>query len=82
MLQFNPSGTLLSLIKRDMFPVDTDLNSNRWVFFQVFDPYLIVLGTMNFLRRLTFERPQKGPACETVPTDIIMPVYYFGDTPL
>lgn len=37
---------------------------------------------MNFLRRLTFERPRKGPACETVLTDIIMPVYYFDDTPL
>jgi hypothetical protein len=37
---------------------------------------------MNFLRWLTFERPQKGPACETVPTDMIMPVYYFDDTPL
>lgn len=53
----NPSGALLSFLRRDI--VDTDLNYNRWVFIQVFDPHLTVLGTMNFLRRLTFERPQK-----------------------
>lgn len=37
---------------------------------------------MNFIRWLTFKSLRKGSAYETVPTDRIMPVYYFDDTPL